>query len=62
MSIFRWMLAGLAAYFGYQFVKGTGLKKTSQDQVKGKPRKKSLDLDNMDVEDAHFEDIKDEES
>jgi hypothetical protein len=56
------MLAGLAAYFGYQFVKGAGLKKSSQDQVKGKPSKKSLDLDNMDVEDAHFEDIKDEES
>ena len=54
-------LTGLAVYFSYHFLKGYYKKESHEKRVKGKQRSKPLDLKNMEVEDAHYEDINDGE-
>jgi hypothetical protein len=61
VSILGYVLAGAAVYVGYHILKGYLGKEPSKTFVQGKPKTKSLDFDQLDVEDAHFEDIPDEE-
>lgn len=57
----RWFLFALVVYLGYRLFKGLNSQGVSKEDVKGKQKNKPLDLHNSDVEDAHFEDIKDDE-
>ena len=57
----RWLLIGLAVYLGYRLFRGLNSESGSKENVKGKQKHGPLDLHDSDVEDAHFEDIKDDE-
>jgi len=52
----------LIAFIGYHFFKGFGVVKKVNKEVRGKQKNKPLDLRDSEVEDAHFEDIKEGES
>ena len=58
----RWFLIGLVVYLGYRLFKGLNSQGVSKEDVKGQQKHESLDLRDSDVEDAHFEDIKNDES
>ncbi len=60
MGFFRLLLVGLLGYWGYKFFKNSFSSKKPETDVQGQPKSKPLDLDDADVEDAKFEDIKDE--
>ncbi len=59
--LWRWILVGLIVYLGYRLFKGVNNQGASREDVKGKQKHEPLDLRNSDVEDAQFEDIKDDE-
>jgi hypothetical protein len=53
----------LLAYLAYRLIKALVLgpaSKTEQHKVQGKPKNRPLDLSSLDVEDAKFEEIKEE--
>lgn len=54
----RFLFTALIVYMGYRFLKGLWDKESRREEVKGKRQSKSLDLQDADVDDAHFEDIK----
>ena len=60
MSFFRLLLLGLLGYWGYRLFKNYFTGGKSGTEIKGESRSKPLDLNDADVEDAKFEDIKDE--
>ena len=57
----RWLLIGLVIYLGYRLFKGLNNQNVSEEDVKGKQKNAPLDLKDSDVEDAQFEDLKDDE-
>ena len=48
---------GLLFYFGYKAIKGIFPEKPPGTSVKGKPKKKRLDIDDSQIEDADFEEV-----
>jgi|GEM_PF-1383433 uncharacterized membrane protein len=61
MGLFRLLLFGFLIYFGYKLIKEAiqGYREEPKIQVKGKPKKKPLDLDDSQIEDADYEEVKD---
>ncbi len=57
MKLLQLFLWGILIYYGYKVVKHTFQPKSGGPSVKGKPKKKSLDIDESQIEDADFEDI-----
>lgn len=59
--LFRLIILGLLVYFGYRLLRGL-LPPTNPAQkarVKGQAKSKPLDLNDADVEDAHYRDLSD---
>jgi len=56
---FRFLFIALVVYLGYRFLRGLWEKDSGKSEVRGKQKNQPLDLGDADVEDAHFEDIKD---
>jgi hypothetical protein len=50
---------GLLFYFGYKAIKQVLGGKTNETRVKGKPKGKSLNIDDSQIEDADFEELDD---
>ncbi len=59
---FRTLLIGLIIYFAYQKLKKFLFPPTPSQTVKGKRKKRPLDIDAAEIEDAHFRDISDDSS
>lgn len=59
--LFRILLIAGAVYFGMKFFKGLFPSTPKHVDVKGNAASKPLDLRDAEVEDAHFEEIKDKE-
>jgi len=57
---FRFLFTILVIYLGYRFFKSLLKKETPKEEVRGRNRSQPLDLQDSDVDDAHYEDIKDE--
>ncbi|MDZ7343065.1 MAG: hypothetical protein ONA90_00980 [candidate division KSB1 bacterium] len=58
--LFRFLFWALILYLIYRLFKALFLgppNKQTQHQVRGKPKQTSLDLSNLEVEDAKFEEI-----
>lgn len=55
----RILLIGLLVYAGHKIWKWMSQSKPPKTEVHGQPRKKTLDIDSSNVEDAKFEDIDD---
>jgi hypothetical protein len=58
--LLRFLFWAALVYLAYRVIRAlvfSGPSKTGQDQVKGKNRNRALDLSNMNVEDAKFEEI-----
>ena len=57
VGLIRMIFWGMLFYFGYKVIKHafSGNKKGSR--VRGKPKKKSLDIDESQIEDADFKDL-----
>jgi len=56
----RFLFLLLLFYFGYRFYKKYLSAPSPKEKVKGRNRKKPLDLRDSEVEDAHFEDVNDD--
>jgi len=56
---FRFVLTAVAVYFGYRFFKGIWTGQAKNEEVRGKSKSAPLDLRDVDVEDASFEDLDD---
>ncbi len=57
----RFLFWALLVYLAYRVIKALVFgpsRQTYQNKVQGKPKKEPLDLSNLDVEDAKFEEIK----
>jgi hypothetical protein len=57
----RFLFWALLVYLAYRAIKALVLgppRPAPPDQVRGKPKNRPLDLSNLEVEDAKFEDIK----
>ncbi|MDZ7290928.1 MAG: hypothetical protein ONB44_14860 [candidate division KSB1 bacterium] len=59
IQLIFWMLVIYLAYRLIKIMVFGPLRKPEHTQVQGKARKRPLDLSNLDVEDAKFEEIKD---
>ena len=57
----RFLFTALVVYLGYRFLRGMWEKASRKEEIKGKSKSRPLDLQDEDVEDAHFEDIEDKE-
>ena len=57
MKLLQLLLWGILIYYGYKVVKHAFQPKSGRPSVQGKPKKKSLDIDESQIEDADFEDI-----
>lgn len=55
----RVLLIGLLVYAGHKIWKWMNQSKSPKTEVHGRPRKKTLDIDPSNAEDAKFEDIDD---
>ncbi len=58
----RMLFMAFVAFIGYHLLKGFGVFKKVNKEVRGKQKNKPLDFGDSDVEDAHFKDINDGES
>lgn len=58
--LFRLLIWATLIYLGYRLIKNLLLPPPDQPSVKGKPRTRPLDLDDADIEDADFREVKDE--
>ena len=58
---FRFLFFITVAYLGYHFLKTFWKKTPPKEEIGGKQRSEPLDFKSEDIEDAHFEDIKDDE-
>ncbi|MDZ7359732.1 MAG: hypothetical protein ONB46_03250 [candidate division KSB1 bacterium] len=59
--LMRFLFLALIIYLAYRVINALVFgapPKREHDQVKGKPRNRPLDLSNLDVEDAKFQEIK----
>lgn len=57
MGLLRLILWGLLIYFGYRVIKQTFSSGTKGPRVQGKAKKKSLNIDESQIEDADYEDL-----
>ncbi len=57
---FRFLFTALVVYLGYRFLKMFWKKTPPKEEIGGKQKGEPLDFKDEDVEDAHFEDIKDD--
>ncbi len=57
MKIFYLIFWGVIIYFGFKTFKQFFQKMSGETQVKGKPKQKTLDIDESKIEDADFEEL-----
>jgi len=60
MSLIRLLFWGIILYFGYKVFKNITNPSGKGAKVKGKPKSKPLDIDESEIEDAEFKEIKDD--
>ncbi|GBD94882.1 hypothetical protein BMS3Abin05_02498 [bacterium BMS3Abin05] len=61
MTFFRLLFWGIILYLGYKLVKDIFKPKQKDTEVHGKAKTKPLDIDESQIEDAEFKEIKKDE-
>ncbi len=59
MLLIRLLIWGFLIYFGYKVAKQIFASKKEEPMVKGKPKQKSTQIDESQIEDADFEELDD---
>ncbi len=58
MRFIELLFWGIVLYFGYKLFKNITNPSDKDTKVKGKPKSKPLDIDESEIEDAEFKEIK----